>query len=61
MERRLAGSVPLLEAVFPQFASPLIRNGATIGGNLATGSPIGDLAPALLALEASVVLVTAGR
>ena len=56
MERGLAGSVPLLDAVFPQFASPLIRNGATIGGNLATGSPIGDLAPALLALEASVVL-----
>ncbi len=27
-----------------------------MGGNLATGSPIGDLAPALLALEASVVL-----
>jgi xanthine dehydrogenase small subunit len=56
VERNLAGSVPLLDAVLPQFASPLIRNGATIGGNLATGSPIGDLAPALLALEASVVL-----
>jgi xanthine dehydrogenase small subunit len=56
LERGLAGSVPLLDAVFPQFASPLIRNGATIGGNLGTGSPIGDLSPALLALEASVVL-----
>ncbi|HSF99448.1 MAG TPA: FAD binding domain-containing protein [Ornithinibacter sp.] len=56
VERGLAGSIPLLDAVFPQFASPLIRNGATMGGNLATGSPIGDLAPALLALEASVVL-----
>ena len=56
LEHELAGSIPLLEAVFPQFASPLIRNGATVGGNLATGSPIGDLAPALLALEASVVL-----
>ena len=28
--------------MFPQFASRLIRNGATIGGNLGTGSPIGD-------------------
>ncbi len=56
LERRLAGGIPLLAAVFPQFASPLIRNGATVGGNLATGSPIGDLAPALLALDASVVL-----
>ncbi|HET7823441.1 MAG TPA: FAD binding domain-containing protein, partial [Ornithinibacter sp.] len=56
LERDLAGSVPLLDAVLPQFASPLIRNAATVGGNLATGSPIGDLAPALLALEATVVL-----
>jgi len=57
LDRRLAGRVPLLDDLFPQFASPLIRNGATVGGNLATGSPIGDLAPALLALDASVVLV----
>ncbi len=56
--RRLAGRVPLLDQVFPQFASPLIRNRATIGGNLGTGSPIGDTLPALLALEARVVLVS---
>ena len=31
--------------MFPQFASRLIRNGATLGGNLATASPIGDAAP----------------
>jgi xanthine dehydrogenase small subunit len=36
------------------FASPLVRNRATIGGNLATASPIGDAAPILLALDASV-------
>ena len=36
------------------FASPLIRNRATIGGNLATASPIGDAAPLLLALDAIV-------
>ncbi|WP_418058081.1 xanthine dehydrogenase small subunit [Pimelobacter simplex] len=59
VERRLAGRIPLLDAVFPQFASRLIRNGATIGGNLGTGSPIGDLPPALLALDAEVVLVSA--
>ena len=44
--------------MWPQFASRLIRNGATLGGNLATASPIGDAAPALLALEAGVVLVS---
>ncbi|MFE6222556.1 xanthine dehydrogenase small subunit [Streptomyces sp. NPDC057854] len=59
IERRLDGSVPLLAALFPQFASRLIRNGATLGGNLGTGSPIGDSPPALLALEASVILADA--
>ncbi len=44
------------------FASPPIRNRATLGGNLATASPIGDAAPLLLALDASVAIEgTAGR
>ncbi len=59
VESGLAGRVPLLDEVWPQFASRLIRNGATIGGNLGTGSPIGDMPPALLALEAVVVLTSA--
>ena len=58
VEAALAGRVPLLDQVWPQFASRLIRNGATIGGNLGTASPIGDLAPALLALDAALVLVS---
>ncbi|RKT77128.1 xanthine dehydrogenase small subunit [Terracoccus luteus] len=58
IEARLDGRVPLLAQVFPQFASRLIRNGATLGGNLGTGSPIGDTPPALLALEAVVVLAS---
>ncbi|THF87311.1 2Fe-2S iron-sulfur cluster binding domain-containing protein [Deinococcus sp. KSM4-11] len=56
LERRLDGRVPLLSGWFPQFASRLIRNSATLGGNLGTASPIGDSPPALLALDASVVL-----
>ena len=58
VERRLDGRLPLLLALMPQFASPLIRNSATLGGNLGTGSPIGDAPPVLLALEASVVLAS---
>ena len=58
IEARLDGRIPLLAQMFPQFASRLIRNGATIGGNLGTGSPIGDAPPALLALEAVVVLAS---
>ena len=36
-----------------------IRNRATLGGNLANASPIGDLAPVLLALDARLRLVSA--
>jgi xanthine dehydrogenase small subunit len=58
IERLLDGRVPLLAEMFPQFASRLIRNGATLGGNLGTSSPIGDAAPVLLALEARLVLAS---
>ncbi|XLE20860.1 FAD binding domain-containing protein (plasmid) [Deinococcus radiomollis] len=58
LERRLAGQVPLLHEWFPQFASRLIRNRATLGGNLGTASPIGDSPPVLLALDARVILVS---
>ena len=47
---------PVLQEWLRLFASPLIRNRATLGGNLATASPIGDSAPLLLALDASVRL-----
>ncbi|MBW9109383.1 xanthine dehydrogenase small subunit [Microbacterium ureisolvens] len=59
IERSVGPQVPLLAQLLPQFASRLIRNRATLGGNLGTASPIGDAAPALLALGASVVLVSA--
>jgi xanthine dehydrogenase small subunit len=58
IESALDGRVPLLADVFPQFASRLIRNGATLGGNLGTASPIGDAPPALLVLDASLVLAS---
>jgi len=58
VEEGLAGTVPLLDQLFPLFASRLIRNSATLGGNLGTASPVGDAAPALLALDAGLVLVS---
>ncbi|MGB3967123.1 MAG: FAD binding domain-containing protein, partial [Planctomycetota bacterium] len=59
LEERLAARVPLFADVIPLFASPLIRARATIGGNLATASPVGDGAPVLLALDAQVELAAA--
>jgi xanthine dehydrogenase small subunit len=56
VERELAGTVPLLDELFGLFSSRLIRNRATFGGNLANASPIGDGAPALLALDAELEL-----
>jgi xanthine dehydrogenase small subunit len=58
IESRLDGRVPLLSDLLPQFASRLIRNSATLGGNLGTASPIGDAPPVLLALDASLVLAS---
>ena len=39
-----------------RFGSDPIRNRGTIGGNIASASPIGDLPPLLLALDATLVL-----
>ncbi len=47
---------PLLDEVLRRFASPPIRNAATLGGNVANGSPIGDSMPALMAAGASLVI-----
>jgi xanthine dehydrogenase small subunit len=41
------------------FAARQIKNKGTIGGNLCNASPIGDLPPALLALNAQVILASA--
>ncbi len=52
--------LPILAAAALSIGSPLVRNRATIGGNLATASPSADTAPALLALDAVVRLRSAG-
>jgi len=52
-------AMPLLAQLLPLFSSRLIRNRATLGGNVMTASPIGDGPPVLLALDASVTLANA--
>ena len=58
IEARWVDAPPVMHDWFELFASPLIRNRATLGGNLATASPVGDAAPLLLALDAQVNLAS---
>ncbi len=58
IEEELGESVPMMGELLPLFSSRLIRNRATLGGNLITASPIGDSPPVLLALGAEVELVS---
>ena len=52
----LAEHWPVLTEAWLRFAGPPVRHAGTMGGNVANGSPIGDCAPVLIALGASVVL-----
>jgi xanthine dehydrogenase small subunit len=63
----LADAAPLLANVHPdlgelmrRFGSVQVRASGTVGGNVANGSPIGDLAPALIALGGRIVLRKGG-
>lgn len=52
----LAGLHPSLGEMVRRLGSVQVRNSGTIGGNIANGSPIGDMPPALIALGATLVL-----
>lgn len=56
-------ALPILERHYPSLGAAMrrigsrqIRNRGTIGGNIANASPIGDMPPALLALNAALIL-----
>ncbi len=51
---------PILASAARQLGNPLVRNRATIGGNIADASPAADTAPPLLALEAFLFLESEG-
>lgn len=58
----LAGIYPELEAMLKRLGAEQVRNAGTLGGNIANGSPIGDMPPALIALDAILILnSTRGR
>ncbi len=59
LEEALGDRLPAMTKMLWAFASRPIRSRATLAGNLVTASPIGDMAPVLLAVDASVVLASA--
>jgi xanthine dehydrogenase small subunit len=52
----VADRLPSFAELLRRYASTQVRNAATIGGNIANGSPIGDGPPALIALGATLHL-----
>ncbi len=52
LRKAVAKAHPSFAELLRRFASDQVRNAATIGGNIANGSPIGDAPPALIAMGA---------
>jgi CO/xanthine dehydrogenase FAD-binding subunit len=59
--RHLKAKAEALIQAASTLGSPLIRNRATIGGNLVTARPASDLAPPLMAMNAEVTLRASSR
>lgn len=56
LREAVAERLPTFGEMLRRYASVQVRNAATIGGNIANGSPIGDGPPALIALGATLHL-----
>ena len=56
LREAVAERLPSFGEMLRRYASVQVRNAATIGGNIANGSPIGDGPPALIALGATLHL-----
>lgn len=54
----LAAAFPALRTYMTRIGSRQIRTMGTIGGNIGMASPIGDMPPVLIALEATLVLAS---
>jgi len=57
----LKNKLPFFQNSLQKFASPLIQSMATIGGNIANGSPTADVVPLLLVLDAKLKLFSKSK
>jgi carbon-monoxide dehydrogenase medium subunit len=57
-DRRLAEHAPCLVEQARVFGGQMVRNTATVAGNICSGSPAADTVPALMALDAAVELTS---
>ncbi len=60
VETAIAPHFPSFAKMIRRYGSVQVRNAATLGGNIANGSPIGDSPPALIALGAKLHLRKGG-
>ena len=60
-EESLSSLAPDIAAVLRRIGSKQVRSSGTVGGNIANGSPIGDMPPMLIALGARIVLRKQGE
>ena len=58
LEREAMTRAPIIARTLRFFGARQIKNRGTLGGNLCTASPIGDLAPTFLALNATLILAS---
>jgi xanthine dehydrogenase small subunit len=56
VKEKVQHEFPALYNILSVFGSQQIRNLATLGGNLGTASPIGDMLPVLIAYKANILL-----
>ncbi|MEK6627388.1 MAG: FAD binding domain-containing protein [Bdellovibrionota bacterium] len=56
LQKLVQDRIPSLDRFLNIFASPQIKNSATLVGNLANASPIADMTPVMMALDAEVII-----
>ncbi|KAF7354804.1 Xanthine dehydrogenase/oxidase [Mycena sanguinolenta] len=61
LDPQLSGPIEAVRTQLRYFAGLQIRNVASVGGNIATASPISDLNPVWVATDAKVLAATAGN